>query len=97
VQRRVWPAAVDSRQFRDLRQDTRSDAALAQALAAFTRHPHFPGDIFDRSGFEDIVQRHWSGQNDFTEVVIMLATFATAWRLFLYTPTLTMPAAVPSR
>jgi asparagine synthetase B (glutamine-hydrolysing) len=82
--KRLRDARVDPRLFRDLTQDTRSDPVLAQSLTDFVRHPHFPGDVFDRAGIEDVVRRHWDRQNDLTDLVIMLATFATVWRLFIY-------------
>ena len=90
--KRLLRPAVDPRLFRDLTQDTRSDPVLAQSLIDFTRHPHFPGDVFDRAGIEDVVRRHWARQDDLTHLVIMLATFATVWRLFVYESTPAMPA-----
>jgi len=83
---------VDPRLFRDLAQDTRSDRVLMQSLTDFVQHPHFPGDVFDRAGIEDVVQRHWGRRGDLTHLVIMLATFATVWRLFIYASTPAVPA-----
>jgi len=82
-QKRILSADRDPRQFRDLAHDTRRDPALALALEEFVLRPDFPGDILDRSGVEEAVRQHWSGRNDLTHLVIMLLTFATAWRHFM--------------
>lgn len=92
-QKRLLPAARDLRQFRDLAHDTRRDPVLARRLEEFVRHPDFPGDILDRGGVEEAARQHWSGQNDLTHLVIMLITFATAWRLFMCRPAATASMA----
>jgi len=94
--KRLLHPAVDPRLFRDLTHDTRSDRILAQSLTDFVRHPHFPGDVFDRAGIEDVVQGHWGRQDELTHLVIMLATFATVWRLFIYESTPAMPVVALS-
>lgn len=91
VQRRVTPPASDPRIFRDLRADLKGDAVVAAAVRDFPAHPHFPGEIFDRAGWRETVEDYWSDRGDLTHLVVMLATFATVWRLFLFE----RPTAVP--
>jgi asparagine synthetase B (glutamine-hydrolysing) len=84
--------ALSPRAFRNLAADLREAAGVAQAVRDFTRSPWFPGGIFDRGGIEDVVRRHWELGEDHTHMVIVLATFATAWRLFLADRPVAMPA-----
>lgn len=92
VRRRLYRARPDPRDFRNLTALTRSDDRLARVVRDFAGHGCFPADVFDRKGIEDTLDDHWSGRRDMTHVVVMLATFATAWRLFLFAPRSTMPA-----
>jgi asparagine synthetase B (glutamine-hydrolysing) len=94
VARRLPRAQPDPRELRDLAAETRSDARLAQAVKDFVVHPGFPAEIFDRKGIEETVAEHWGGQRDLTHLVVMLATFATAWRLFLFESPTAIPAEI---
>jgi hypothetical protein len=52
--------------------------------------------MLDRHGVDEIVSRHWERREDHAHLVIMLATFATAWRLFIADrPTALPPDAQP--
>jgi asparagine synthetase B (glutamine-hydrolysing) len=84
--------------FRDLRADTAGDWSVAESIRTFAAHPSFPGDVFDRAGIEEVVRRHWEGGEDLTYLVSMLATFAAAYRLFLWEQPRVVPIeAVPPR
>jgi asparagine synthetase B (glutamine-hydrolysing) len=83
------PATV---QFRDLAADLRADARIPAVLHAFVHSRWFPGDIFDRSGIEAVVRRHYDQGEDVTHTLVMLTTLATAFRLLLFERTDTMPA-----
>lgn len=82
-------APVES--FRDLAADTRADRRVAAALRDFARDPSFPEEILDRDGVEEVVRRHWQAGEDLTHLVSVLATFATAHRLFVATPRMARP------
>lgn len=82
--------------FRDLGADTRGDHRLAHTIREFAASSSFPGEVFDRRGIEDVVQRHWVDREDLTHLVSMLATFAAAYRLLLWQQPCAIPAeAVP--
>jgi len=85
-------AALPGESFRELAADLRAAPDVAQAIRDFVTCPCFPDDIFDRDGIADIVQRHWERRENHAHLVIMLATFATAWRLLLAERPATMPA-----
>jgi len=84
----------DPRLFRDLRADVKDGQFIARVLQDFALHPHFPEDVFDRSGWRGTIDEHLDGRVDLTHLIIMLATFATAWRLFLFETPTTAPAEI---
>ncbi len=85
-------ARLPGDQFRNLATELRAAPAVAAAIRAFTRESYFPDDVFDRRGIDDIVRRHWEAGENHTHLVTMLATLATAWRLFLWEQPLAMPS-----
>lgn len=92
IARRLPRRGPDPRDMRDLAADTRGDADLARAITDFVAHDGFPGEIFDRRGIEATLREHLAGRGDFTHLVVMLATFAAAWRFLLFQP----PAMIPT-
>jgi len=76
-----WPGAPHA--FRNLAADTRADPRLAHVIREFAARSSFPAEVFNRRGIEEVVRRHWEGGEDFTHLVSMLATFATAYKLLL--------------
>ncbi len=96
VDRRLRRTAGDPRTFRDLAADTRGDAGFTQRLRDFAAHAHFPSEILNRDGLIEVVEAHASGRRNLTHLVVMLATFAEAWRLFLFDSPTTIPAELES-
>jgi asparagine synthetase B (glutamine-hydrolysing) len=92
VRRRLRRQQPNPRDFRNLTADTSNDARLAQVLRDFVAHECFPADVFDRKGIEDTIEDHWNGRGDLTHLVVMLATFAAAWRMFVFAAPPAMPA-----
>ena len=78
-------------QFRDLEVELRADRRIQSIISDFARSSSFPEAVFDRDGILDIVERHWTRGENHTHLVTSLATYATAYRLLLFTP----PAAIP--
>lgn len=69
--------------FRDLQSELRSDASIKREILRFTHSDSFPADVFDRTGIEELVRRHWEAGEDHTHLVTCMATFAVAHRVFL--------------
>ena len=78
--------------FRDLGAEFRRDRRIAQVILDFAAHSSFPADVFDRRGISEVVERHWRAGQDLTNLVAALATVATAYRLFVFDPPVTMPS-----
>jgi len=77
--------------FRDLRSELRTDRSIAQRILDFADSAGFPGDVFDRAGIREVVRRHWEAGADCTHLVGTIATFAEAYRLFLFERPSTIP------
>jgi asparagine synthase (glutamine-hydrolysing) len=77
--------------FRDVPAEVRADGELRRLILDFADSPSFPEHVFDRAGIRETVQQLDASNENPTHVVAALATFALAFRLFLFTT----PTAIP--
>lgn len=70
----------------------RSDSGLRLLVANFLTSRYFDGSIFDRKQIELMLERHYSGAADRSELIAILVTYAVALEYFFYERTTTCPA-----
>jgi asparagine synthetase B (glutamine-hydrolysing) len=75
----------------DLRRHDRKDTGMRTLIQNFVASRYFDGSIFDRNQIERMLERHYSGAADHSELIAILATFAVALEYFVYERTMTCP------
>jgi len=63
--------------------NTRQDKALMQYLLDFIDDSAFPGEWLDKKGMHQIIEEHYSNKIDHNYTVGILATFITAYDMFI--------------
>lgn len=85
-------AGVTGQDFRNLGAELRGDASIRQTILNFAGSSDFPHEVFSAAGMREIVRRHFETAEDLAHMVGCLATFAIAYRLFIFDRPTRIPA-----
>ena len=70
----------------------RTDDRFRTMLTEFCESEYFDEEIFNRRGIQELLRRHYQGEEDCSRVLGQLATFAVALPIFVYNTTPSCPA-----
>ena len=92
VSRLMNQGRIAGQDFRNLGVELRGDESIRQTILEFTGCSDFPHEVFSAPGMREIVRRHFETAADLAHLVGCLATFAMAYRLFIFQRPTRIPA-----
>jgi hypothetical protein len=75
----------------DLARHDRADTGMRRLVEGFVASRHFDGSIFDQDQIGRMLERHYAGSADHSEMIAILASYAVALEYFFYEKTMSCP------
>ena len=94
VRRKLTPRADTSSHYRpseNLDELLRNDPGFREHIEAFCDSDSCDGDIFNKKGIRDLLDKHYSGAENHAQLIGMLGTYAALLPVLVYNKTLECP------